>query len=1200
MAEAMVATQADTQPTAQPPLPPEQIAPHFPQLEILECLGRGGMGVVYKARQKTLNRLVALKLLAPERVDDSRFADRFAREARALAALNHPNIVTIHDFGQAGGFYFLLMEFVDGANLRQLLRARKFAPEEALAIVPAICEALQYAHDRGIVHRDIKPENILLDKEGKVKIADFGIAKMLGTKNGEAESNTPENATQNALGTPGYNAPEQKADPQRADNRADIYSLGVVFYEMLTGELPGKRIEPPSKKVHIDVRLDAVVLRALEKTPELRWQTAEELRTQVETIAEDLQPSTDSPEMKRYRNSQWNFALDIPKGWNAFPPVSTNSPYEVVRLASHENGKNLIIIFRMPYNPRQTLQRMAEQAQQHLASNRFRNFKIFETTVGSRPAAVLEFDRPQDGGTWSCREYFVAGGTLAYTVGFGTSNRAGMFDLLDRIARTFEFEAPEPINGTGTIEPGQTEPEFGGYPAGVSPSVKRNARIKKFAIMASLLLCLVAVFLVAGTLLQRRSGFAPNLSPAENPQQLRGLPTEQVIQAGLDKPQIPWAWIELQNRAQKGMVNTNETEKLMAGLTTWSGHYPYGYGEPLNTLGNLLETLNEQHRISETSALAFLKALRGKPACQPLPRIREGQQTVNLTCELKEPWDDELLGIKMLNYIQAVQMDGRSIGFKSLYGRNWDEQRDSVELDLPTLAPGRHTIQCDVVTAFVPVADMAGLDRKAPPADWPRAKLRWTRSCQTTLTVYPEDATPVSLSKDPALNPVLNGAISVKQIIIRRTGSDLNAVLDFNATPGPTLPIGVGVTLRIAGQSISCGSLTAWAYTNESGTIWRTGGNDVLTAKLDSLDPTVRDADIVLTPDPKLLEDAPPGVDQIWGKEIVIPKVAIKREDTESEPSAVVSASSQSHDNPPAGAAAGLVELKEKWVVGNHFVSDYDFKQTAAFLLEGRSNTVDEVINLGFKFGTTVVQETPDGGHEREVEFLSARMNFKWGDQMTVDFNSANESAADHTNGVAAVFREIVGSKIRLFLNASNDTERMEGVGELVQRIQSVPQTDSKTHAMKDWFGAVYFEQFTNRNFFLPRHAVQPGDTWTAHREHPSAGTGIEEWDYKVVFQKWEMHENHRCARLELRGFMTVKPDPDSKRDETTYRARDAVLEGVIWFDPELGQPVEADLKNNLNVDKQPSHPSGTQSETGQMQPVTTQLHQVITVRLER
>ena len=289
---------------AQPPLPPEQIAPHFPQLEILECLGRGGMGVVYKARQKTLNRLVALKLLAPERVRDAKFAERFTREAQALAALNHPNIVTIHDFGQAGGFYFLLMEFVDGLNLRQLLRARKFTPEEALAIVPPLCDALQFAHDRGIVHRDIKPENLLLDKTGRIKVADFGIARMLATVNGSGDaggSTAPENATHTAAGTPGYSAPEQQTDPQHVDSRADIYSLGVVFYELLTGELPGKRIEPPSRKVQIDVRLDEVVLRALEKSPELRYQQVSEVKTMVETIAAtprasgESAPASDSP-----------------------------------------------------------------------------------------------------------------------------------------------------------------------------------------------------------------------------------------------------------------------------------------------------------------------------------------------------------------------------------------------------------------------------------------------------------------------------------------------------------------------------------------------------------------------------------------------------------------------------------------------------------------------------------------------------------------------------------------------------------------------------------------------------------------------------------------------------------------------------------------------------------------------------------------
>src|SRR5678816_1948969 len=195
-----------------PPLPPEELAPHFPQLEIIECLGRGGMGVVYKARQKLLNRVVALKLLAPERVTDAKFAQHFTHEAQALAALNHPNIVTIHDFGQAGGFYFLLMEFVDGVNLRQAMKAGRFTPEQALAVVPPVCDALQYAHEHGIVHRDIKPENLLLDKEGRVKIADFGIAKMLG--NGADTTVRDEglrtDTHASAAGTPQYMAPEQK------------------------------------------------------------------------------------------------------------------------------------------------------------------------------------------------------------------------------------------------------------------------------------------------------------------------------------------------------------------------------------------------------------------------------------------------------------------------------------------------------------------------------------------------------------------------------------------------------------------------------------------------------------------------------------------------------------------------------------------------------------------------------------------------------------------------------------------------------------------------------------------------------------------------------------------------------------------------------------------------------------------------------
>ncbi|MFN7140401.1 MAG: serine/threonine-protein kinase, partial [Limisphaerales bacterium] len=281
------------------PPAPEELAQHFPQLEIIELIGRGGMGAVYKARQRKLDRIVALKILPPSVGEDPAFAERFTREAKALAKLNHPGIVTLYEFGETNGLFFFLMEFVDGVTLRQLLQGGRVSPREALAIVPQICDALQYAHDEGIVHRDIKPENILMDRRGRVKVADFGLAKLMASEGfgvppagnetqGESKAEQQGAALTDAgkvMGTPNYMAPEQRENPIEVDHRADIYALGVVFYQMLTGELPGKRIEPPSKKVQVDVRLDEVVLRALERNPERRYEQASILKTQVEKIA---------------------------------------------------------------------------------------------------------------------------------------------------------------------------------------------------------------------------------------------------------------------------------------------------------------------------------------------------------------------------------------------------------------------------------------------------------------------------------------------------------------------------------------------------------------------------------------------------------------------------------------------------------------------------------------------------------------------------------------------------------------------------------------------------------------------------------------------------------------------------------------------------------------------------------------------------
>ncbi len=260
---------------------PQRLSEYFPQLEILELLGQGGMGAVYKARQPGLDRVVALKILHGRGAGDAGFAERFTREARALARLTHPNIVAVHEFGQTHGLHYLILEYVDGPDLRRVERSARLTPRQALEIIPQICQALQFAHDEGVVHRDIKPENVLLDKKGRVKITDFGLAKVLGREARDWRLT----GARDVMGTPHYMAPEQVEHPQEVDHRADIYSLGVVFYEMLTGELPLGRFAPPSRKVDLDARLDEVVLHTLEKEPERRYQQASEVKTDVEAIA---------------------------------------------------------------------------------------------------------------------------------------------------------------------------------------------------------------------------------------------------------------------------------------------------------------------------------------------------------------------------------------------------------------------------------------------------------------------------------------------------------------------------------------------------------------------------------------------------------------------------------------------------------------------------------------------------------------------------------------------------------------------------------------------------------------------------------------------------------------------------------------------------------------------------------------------------
>ncbi len=261
-----------------------EVAVLFPSYEVLAMLGRGGMGAVYKARQTSLDRVVAIKLLPLEVSVDQAFADRFRREARAMAKLNHPHIITVFDFGQtAEGHLFFVMEFVEGANLADIIHQVGLAPDQALSLAGKVCAALAYAHGKGVIHRDIKPANVMVDAENQVKVADFGLAR-LTDPTAETYGTT---MTGTIMGTPDYMAPEQMRG-MNVDHRADIYSLGVMLYEMLCRETPRGAFDLPSQRTGCDPRLDAIVLKAMQQAPERRYQSTQEMKADVETARTPL------------------------------------------------------------------------------------------------------------------------------------------------------------------------------------------------------------------------------------------------------------------------------------------------------------------------------------------------------------------------------------------------------------------------------------------------------------------------------------------------------------------------------------------------------------------------------------------------------------------------------------------------------------------------------------------------------------------------------------------------------------------------------------------------------------------------------------------------------------------------------------------------------------------------------------------------
>ncbi|MDF1824756.1 MAG: protein kinase [Verrucomicrobiales bacterium] len=266
----------------------EELQQYLPQYEIESMLGHGGMGAVYRGRQAALQRPVAIKVLPETLVaedDELQYVERFKLEARSMANMDHPAIISVHDFGQtAAGHLYFVMEFIDGMDIEQYIAASggQVDPDHAVAIVSHVLDALDYAHSKGILHRDIKPANVLINGEGRVKIADFGLAKEFGGEAAEMAGLTMTNMT---MGTPDYIAPEALEMEVTPDHRADLYAVGVMLYRMLTGKLPRGMFKLPSEQnADIDHRFDDIISTAMENDPAVRFQSATEFRSRLDEL----------------------------------------------------------------------------------------------------------------------------------------------------------------------------------------------------------------------------------------------------------------------------------------------------------------------------------------------------------------------------------------------------------------------------------------------------------------------------------------------------------------------------------------------------------------------------------------------------------------------------------------------------------------------------------------------------------------------------------------------------------------------------------------------------------------------------------------------------------------------------------------------------------------------------------------------------
>ena len=301
---------------------PDYLAGLFPGYEIVRFIACGGMGAVYEAVQRSLDRGVAIKILPSEFTADETFRTNFQSEAKAMARLNHPNLISVYDFGEIDGMLYIIMEYVSGQSLHHVTNGHPVEPGDAARLVCGIAHGLAHAHDNGIIHRDIKPANILLDHNNEPKIGDFGLARPLEIQIQEGED---------IFGTPGYTAPEVVEHPQSIDHRADIFSLGVLLHELLTGQLPEDDPRSASAICQCDPRFDAVIRKATQPSPDGRYAHADEIAREIEKISTTAGPRAlqTAPPKPRYPGTRRSTSYQaLPK------PRRSKAPMIVMLLAA--------------------------------------------------------------------------------------------------------------------------------------------------------------------------------------------------------------------------------------------------------------------------------------------------------------------------------------------------------------------------------------------------------------------------------------------------------------------------------------------------------------------------------------------------------------------------------------------------------------------------------------------------------------------------------------------------------------------------------------------------------------------------------------------------------------------------------------------------------------------------------------------------